>query len=237
MKQTVELETIAYIHTDFPSKFGIPRQSGLVNTKGTIVFEPEFQQAEALRGIEAYSHLWLIWGFSDHYGKKWHPTVRPPRLGGNERIGVFATRSPFRPNSLGLSCVQLLQVEKTKNHGWVLHVQGADLKDGTPIYDVKPYLPYVDAHPEATGGFAHEKKTYQLQVEIPKNMSEKLSEEQQETLREILAQDPRPSYQEDPERIYGMEYADMEVRFQVTQGTVVVCEIDRKCKERKEWNL
>lgn len=237
MKQTVELETIAYIHTDFPSKFGIPRQSGLVNTKGTIVFEPEFQQAEALRGIDAYSHLWLIWGFSDHYGKKWHPTVRPPRLGGNERIGVFATRSPFRPNSLGLSCVQLLQVEKTKNHGCVLHVQGADLKDGTPIYDVKPYLPYVDAHSEATGGFAHEKKSYQLQVEIPKNLSEKLSEEQQEALREILAQDPRPSYQEDPERIYGMEYADLEVHFRVNQGIVVVCEIGRKCKERKEWNL
>lgn len=238
MKHKIELDTIAYIRTEFPTKFGIPRQSGLADTRGTIVFEPEYQNTEALRGIEEYSHLWLIWGFSDNFEKGWHPTVRPPRLGGNERVGVFATRSPFRPNPLGLSSVRLLRTEKTATHGVILHVEGADLKDGTPIYDIKPYLSYVDAHMEASDGFADEKKNYELQVEIPENLGEKLTIEQRKNLRQILSQDPRPSYQNDPKRIYGMEYAGMEIRFRVEEGHLSVCEILQNEEEEKAtWNL
>lgn len=238
MKHKIELDTIAYIRTEFPTKFGIPRQSGLADTRGMIVFVPEYQNAEALRGIEEYSHLWLIWGFSDNFEKGWHPTVRPPRLGGNERVGVFATRSPFRPNPLGLSSVRLLRVEKTATHGMILQVEGADLKDGTPIYDIKPYLSYVDAHIAASGGFAEEKKTYELRVEIPENLEEKLTTEQRKNLRQILSQDPRPSYQNDPNRMYGMEYAGMEIRFRVEEEQLSVCEIWRNGEKEKEiWNL
>lgn len=238
MKHKIELDTIAYIRTEFPTKFGIPRQSGLVDTKGMIVFEPKYQNAEALRGIEEYSHLWLIWGFSDNFEKGWHPTVRPPRLGGNERMGVFATRSPFRPNPLGLSSVRLLGVEKTATHGLVLHVEGADLKDKTPIYDIKPYLSYVDVHVGANSGFADEKKTYELQVELPKHLEEKLTTEQRKNLQQILSQDPRPSYQNNPNRMYGMEYAGMEIRFCVKEDKVFVCEICEMEKRRAAaWNL
>lgn len=222
----MKLEIIARMHTDFPAKFGIPRQSGLADTKGEIVFEPEYRSPEAVRGIEEYSHLWILWGFSGVPDKTWKATVRPPRLGGNERVGVFATRSPFRPNSIGLSCVKLERTEKRPGEGIILHVTGADLMDGTPIYDIKPYLPYVDAHPEASGGFAEERKGYELQVEFEENCLNIVPEEHREILGQILSQDPRPSYQNDPDRVYGMEYAGMEVKFRVKQNVLIVCEIE-----------
>lgn len=218
---------IARIHTDFSSKFGIPRQSGLADTKGVIVFEPEYRNADALKGIEAYSHLWLIWEFSESVCDKWHPTVRPPRLGGNERLGVFATRSPFRPNPIGLSCVKLESIQKTTEEGIVLLVSGADMLDRTPIYDIKPYLPYADAHPEARGGFAEQKKENKLEVIIPDEWKDSIPVEHREVLRQILSQDPRPSYQNDPERIYGMEYAGMDVRFRVKDSVLIIFEICR----------
>ena len=221
----MQLEVIARIRTDFPAKFGIPRQSGLADTKAEIVFEHKYDSPEALKGIEEYSHLWLIWGFSEVEGRKWSPTVRPPRLGGNKRVGVFASRSPFRPNPVGLSCVALERVEKREGKGMILHVRGADLMDGTPIYDIKPYLPYVDCHPDARGGFAEQKKEYRLKVEIPKEWMDKVPAEHREVLIQVLSQDPRPSYQEDPDRIYGMAYAGMEVRFQVAENILTVCEI------------
>lgn len=215
----MELKVIARIYNDFDEKFGIPRQSGLVNAVSRIVFEPEYRDENALRGIEEYSHLWLLWQFSKHTEKGWHPTVRPPRLGGNTRVGVFATRSSFRPNSIGMSCVALEKVVLEGEVGPVLYVRGADMMNGTPIFDIKPYLPYVDAHPEAKGGFAEEKKDYQLTVDISgealKQLQKVYSQEQIETLRELLAQDPRPSYQEDDERVYGMKYAGKEVRFRI----------------------
>ena len=198
------LKTIAHIHTDFPTKFGVPRQSGLVDTKAEIIFEPEYRSEEAVRELEMYSHLWLIWEFSESVRDTWSPTVRPPRLGGNKRVGVFATRSPFRPNPLGLSCVRLESIEYRTSEGPVLHVVGADMMDGTPIYDIKPYLPYVDAHPEAKGGFAEEVKDYRLEVEFPEEWLKLIPEEKRAVLLEILAQDARPSYQKDEERIYGM---------------------------------
>ena len=222
---TLILNVIAHIHTDFHDKFGIPRQSGLADTKGKIVFEPEYRNSDMIRGIVEYSLLWIMWGFSDNFGKEWHPTVRPPRLGGNKRIGVFATRSPFRPNPIGLSCVKLEKVEKTEDKGYILCVTGADLKNGTPIYDIKPYLPYVDAHPEAEGGFAQKKKDYELAVEFPVHLLENVPEDHRKTLKQVLAQDPRPSYQNDPERIYRMGYAGLEVRFQVSKGKLKVCDV------------
>ena len=218
----MQLEVIARIRTDFPAKFGIPRQSGLADT---IVFERKYGSPDALKGIEEYSHLWLIWGFSEAEGRKWSPTVRPPRLGGNKRVGVFASRSPFRPNPVGLSCVALERIEKREGKGMILHVRGADLMDGTPIYDIKPYLPYVDCHPDARGGFAEQKKEYRLKVEIPKEWMDKVPAEHREVLIQVLSQDPRPSYQEDPDRIYGMAYAGMEVRFRVIENRLKVCEI------------
>ena len=221
------MKVIARIHTDFSSKFGIPRQSGLADTKGVIVFEPEYRNADALKGIEAYSHLWLIWEFSESVCDKWHPTVRPPRLGGNERLGVFATRSPFRPNPIGLSCVKLESIQKTTEEGIVLLVSGADMLDRTPIYDIKPYLPYADAHPEARGGFAEQKKENKLEVIIPDEWKDSIPVEHREVLRQILSQDPRPSYQNDPERIYGMEYAGMDVRFRVKDSVLIIFEICR----------
>lgn len=219
-------QPIAYMRSDFPSKFGIPRQSGLAETKAEIVFEPEYRNADAFRGIEAYSHLWLIWDFSEVIQKKWRPTVRPPRLGGNQRVGVFATRSPFRPNPIGLSCVKLERLELRGTDGPVLIVTGGDLMDGTPIYDVKPYLAYVDAHTEAVGGFAEKAKEYHLEVYISEHWLKAVPEDKKEVLRELLAQDPRPAYQEEPDRVYGMEFAGMEVKFRVEGGKLTVCKID-----------
>ncbi len=222
----ITLEVIAHIHTDFPAKFGIPRQSGLADTRATVLFVPKYRNPDALRGLEEFSHLWLLWGFSGNIRQEWSPTVRPPRLGGNKRVGVFASRSPFRPNPIGLSCVALEGMERREGKGTLLHVRGADLMDGTPIYDIKPYLPYVDCRWEASGGFSDRVKEYELQVEIPKAWMERVPKEHREILKQILSQDPRPSYQEDPHRIYGMEYAGMEVRFQVEGNVLRVCEIE-----------
>ena len=226
------LKYIAKIQTDFPTKFGIPRQSGLVNTKGTIVFEPEYRKEEALKGLEDYSHLWLIWEFSEAVRTGWSPTVRPPRLGGNKRCGVFATRSPFRPNPIGLSCVKMTGMKKHPEKGMVIEVEGADLMDGTPIFDIKPYLPYADCVPDARGGFADVVKSYALDVEIPEICLLKLPEEHRECVRQILAGDPRPSYQNDPDRIYGMEYAGYEIKFRVKDGMLTVCEIGQSNKKK-----
>lgn len=223
---TTELKIIAHIKTDFSSKFGIPRQSGLVDElEATIIFEPEYRNPDALRGIEEYSHLWLLWQFSECVGKEWTPTVRPPRLGGNKRMGVFATRSPFRPNPVGLSSVKLLGVEKTEKHGCVLRVAGADLLDGTPIYDIKPYLPYVDSHPEASNGFALDEKEGKLTVDFPNELLNTIPAEKQAALKAVLAQDPRPGYQDIPDRIYGIEFAGFDVRFKVENSTLKVTEI------------
>ncbi len=221
------LKIIARIRTDFPEKFGVPRQSGLADTKGVIVFEPEYRDPEALRGIEGFSHLWILWGFSEVPEGKWSPTVRPPRLGGNKREGVFATRSPFRPNPVGLSCVKLERIEQ-RQEGLVLCVSGVDMTDGTPVFDIKPYLPYVDSHPEAEDGFTRDIKDYRLSVEFPGEWLKKVPKEHQETLREILSQDPRPSYQEDKERVYGMAYAGMEIHFTVAEGLLTVCGVTAK---------
>ena len=229
MKENLELKIIARISSGFTDKFGIPRQSGLADTKAEIVFEPEYRNAEALRGIEEYTHLWLIWGFSMVKGEKWHPTVRPPRLGGNKRLGVFATRSPFRPNPIGLSSVKLLEVRKTEDRGWVLIISGADLMNGTPVYDIKPYLPYVDCHMNAIGGFTEETKKYELCVQW--KVPFPYGEEKKQELTQILKQDPRPSYQKDPERIYGMSYDGMEIKFRVEQKKLIVFKIDLQRKE------
>ena len=216
--------TIARIRNDFSEKFGIPRQSGLVRgTRSAIVFEPAYRNPDALRGIEGFSHLWLIWAFSKAERDGWSPTVRPPRLGGNTRMGVFATRSPFRPNAIGLSCVELLGVELHTPQGPVLTVGGADLLDGTPIYDIKPYLPHADCHPEATGGFAAEKAGYALSVSCPPALLARIPEDRRGVILELLAQDPRPSYQSDPQRVYGMTYGGCNVRFTVADGVLTVC--------------
>ena len=229
------MQIIARVRNDFPTKFGLPRQSGLVpELVSTIVFEPEFRVAEALRGIETYTHLWLIWGFHQavREGEKqdWRPTVRPPRLGGNTRMGVFATRSPFRPNPIGLTVVKLLAVEDTAE-GKVLVVSGADMMDGTPVYDIKPYLPYVDSIPEAAGGFTEEKAAYHLAVDFPAEFLTQVPENQREALLGVLAQDPRPAYQHDENRVYGFAYAGMDVRFTVAGGTLTVVAIERKERE------
>ena len=222
------IKPIARIKSDFPDKFGIPRQSGIVDgLVSTVVFEKEFRSPEALRGIEGYSHLWLIWQFSENIREGFSPTVRPPRLGGNERLGVFATRSPFRPNPLGLSCVKLLGVEKTKKDGFVLLVEGADLMDGTPVYDIKPYLPYTDCHPEAASGFAPDAEEYTLKVEIPESESAKFPSEKLSALRSVLAQDPRPAYKDDGGRIYGMRFAGYEIEFKVNEKTLTVTSIEK----------
>ncbi len=227
MDSTYTMKVIARIRSDFPEKFGIPRQSGLVEElKADIIFEPEYRSVDALRGLEGYSHIWLIWGFSQAVREDWSPTVRPPRLGGNQRMGVFATRSPFRPNPLGLSCVKLDGIEAADESGTILHISGADLMDGTPIFDIKPYLPYVDSHPDALGGFGSARKDYQLEVECPPQCLEQIPEQYRDSLMAVLAQDPRPSYQEDPERIYGMKYAGMNVKFYVEKGTLHICKIE-----------
>ena len=221
------MKHIAHIRSDFPTKFGIPRQSGLVDElRSTVVFETEFRNADALRGIEGFSHLWLIWEFSESVGKPWSPTVRPPRLGGNTRLGVFATRSPFRPNPVGLSCVRLLGVEQTKD-GPVLQIAGADLMDGTPIYDIKPYVPYADCHPEALGGFTTQADDFLLTVEFPNHLLSKIPENRREALLAVLSHDPRPSYQSDPNRIYGMEFAGFDIRFCVKGKNLCVTEVSK----------
>lgn len=211
----MDMTPIARVKSDFPEKFGIPRQSGLVEElTAAVVFEPDYRDPSAIRGLEGFSHLWLIWEFSKARRAGWSPTVRPPRLGGNQRVGVFATRSPFRPNPIGLSCVRLTEARLEPGLGPVLIVAGADLMDGTPIYDIKPYIPYADAHPEAAQGFAPAPEG-RLRVEIPPEIALKLPKERREALEGVLACDPRPSYQKDPERVYGMVFAGWEVRFSV----------------------
>ena len=220
------MRPIARIRTAFPSKFGIPRQSRLApGLTAKIVFEPAYRRDEALRGLSDYSHLWLLWYFSESDREEWSPTVRPPRLGGNRRMGVFATRSPFRPNPIGLSAVKLVRVESTEDEGTVLIVEGADLMDGTPIFDIKPYLPYADAIPDAEGGFSDEVRDAALEVEIPPEWAAKVPPELLPTLIEVLAEDPRPAYQTDGERVYGFPFAGLEVRFTVQGDRLTVCEI------------
>lgn len=221
MSETV-IRPIAHIESDFPEKFGIPRQAGVVDElRARVVFDGEYRSDEALRGIEGFSHLWLIWQFSENLRADFSPTVRPPRLGGNTRLGVFATRSPFRPNALGLSCVRLLGLEKTADRGTVLLVAGADLMDGTPIFDVKPYLPYADCRPDASGGFAPDAGE-KLAVVIPDAALEKIPADKRQALRGVLENDPRPRYHSDPERVYAMSFAGLTVRFRVDGGTLTV---------------
>lgn len=225
--QTETMKVIARIKSDFPTKFGIPRQSGLVDElEATIVFDPEYQNSDALRGLEDFSHLWLIWQFSEAIRDDWSPTVRPPRLGGNTRMGVFATRSPFRPNPIGLSSVRILGIEQTEKHGSVIHVAGADLMDGTPIFDIKPYIPYCDCHPEATGGFTQTADDFLLDVVITDALKAKIPDNKLQPLLGVLSHDPRPSYQKDSDRIYGLNFAGYDIRFTVKDKVLTVCEIN-----------
>ena len=220
------MKVIARIHTDFPTKFGIPRQSGIIaSLQGRIVFEPEYRNPEAVRGLEDFSYIWLLWEFSKAVRDTWSPTVRPPRLGGNIRKGVFATRSPFRPNPIGLSSVRLEKVDIDPKLGPVLYVSGVDLMDGTPIYDIKPYITYTDSHPDAVSGFASTPAEYLLEVDFPDNLLQKMPESQRESLIEVLAHDPRPQYQDDPERVYGMAFGGMEVKFKVEGIQLIVLEV------------
>ena len=222
------MHIIARMKSDFPTKFGIPRQSGLASSlRSTIIFEPEYRSADALRGIEGFSHLWVIWQFSEAIRETWSPTVRPPRLGGNQRMGVFATRSPFRPNPIGLSSVQLLGVEMTEKFGCVLHVAGADLMDGTPIYDIKPYIPYCDCHPNATGGFTDTASEFLLKVDFPTPLLNLLPPEKHTAAIEVLSHDPRPSYHRKPDRIYGVSFAGFDIRFSVQDATLTVLEVNK----------
>lgn len=226
MKDTrPELKIIAHIHTDFPEKFGIPRQSGLVKElRGTIVFEPEYRNPEALRGLEGFDYLWVLWEFEGTEREHWKASVRPPRLGGNKKMGVFATRSPFRPNPIGLSSVKLDSIEQTEK-GMVLRVSGVDMKDGTPIYDIKPYLPYADSHPDAKGGFAHEVRGDALEVEFPEELLKKIPLGKQKALIELLKQDPRPHYQHDSNRVYGIAFDRFNVSFKVDENVLAVIEV------------
>ncbi len=227
----MELKTIATIHNGFHEKFGIPRQSGLVpELESFIIFEEEYRQPEALSGLEGYSHLWLIWQFSECPDEPWRPTVRPPRLGGNKRMGVFATRSPFRPNHLGLSSVRLLGIEKTKDSGTILRVSGADLMDGTPIFDIKPYIPYTDAHPDARSGFAEAFVGYGLSVSCPEDLLALVAPGERGALLKILEQDPRPAYQNDETRVYKMDFSDYAVSFKVSGEVLIVTDIKKVCR-------
>lgn len=220
------MKIIAKISTDFSGKFGIPRQSGMIEgLEGRIVFEKEYRSFDAVRGLEGFSHIWLLWQFSKTADVAWSPTVRPPKLGGNTRMGVFATRSPFRPNSIGLSCVRLKEIEMSEKFGPVLLVDGGDLADGTPIYDIKPYLPYADCRPDALGGFSDNARQELLEVSIPEHLLEKLPDGKREALRQVLALDPRPSYHEDAERIYGFSFAGYEIRFCVQGRCLLVTEV------------
>ena len=227
--ETMEMHPIAHMRSDFPTKFGIPRQSGLVEElRSMIVFEPEYCSEDALRGIEDFSHLWLIWQFSQAVREGWSPTVRPPRLGGNTRMGVFATRSPFRPNNLGLSCVRLLEVKHTQQYGTVLIVGGADLLDGTPIFDIKPYIPYSDSRPEAAGGFTDRVGDFLLDVKFPKELLEKLPADKQAAAVGVLSHDPRPSYQRKPGRVYGLNFAGFDIRFTVEDAVLTVQSVEKQ---------
>lgn len=221
------MKIIATIHNDFTAKFGIPRQSGLVpELESLIVFEPEYRNADALRGLSDFSHLWLIWQFHLSERETWSPTVRPPVLGGNTRIGVFATRSPFRPNPIGLSCVRLISVEQTEEYGPVIRVAGADLMNGTPLYDIKPYIPYADCHPDATGGFTQTSAKRTVEVDLPESVSALIPAEKIPALLGILHQDPRPAYQDDPERIYGLSFAGFNLHFRVENGLLTVLDAE-----------
>ncbi len=222
------MEVIAKIKTDFPDKFGIPRQSGLIeNLRGKIIFEPEYRNPDAIRGLEEFSHIWLIWEFSEMKREVWSPTVRPPRLGGNTRVGVFATRSPNRPNPIGLSSVRIEKIEFSERYGPLIYVLGADMMDNTPIYDIKPYIPYADCHKDAKGGFAETKKDYALEVKIPQKLIADIDKATIEALTEVLSQDPRPSYQNDSDRVYGMRFAGYEVKFKVLDCVLCVCDIKK----------
>jgi len=222
----MEIHPIAHIHTDFPEKFGIPRQSGLAaGAKGTIVFVPAYRHPDALRGLTDYDFLWLVWDFSMNHREGWSATVTPPRLGGKERVGVFATRSPFRPNPIGLSCVKMEEIRSTEAEGEVIIVSGVDLLDGTPIYDIKPYLPYTDAHPEAVGGFSDRTGAHTLQVEIPPELEARIRPELLDTVRSLLEQDPRTAFIRDDERVWGMRYAEYNIRFTVCGNVLRVCEV------------
>ena len=221
------IHVIAHIHSDFPTKFGIPRQSGLVKAlRAMVVFEPEYRSPDALRGLEGFSHIWLIWQFSQAVREEWSPTVRPPRLGGNVRMGVFATRSPFRPNPIGLSCVRLEKIEHHPQYGPVLWVAGADLMDGSPIYDIKPYIPYADCRPEAAGGFASQPKEPTLRVECPPELLARVPEPLREALLGVLAQDPRPQYQHRPDRVYGLSFGGLEIKFTVEEDCLTVRQVE-----------
>lgn len=220
------MNIIAHIQTDFPDKFGIPRQSGLVEAlQGRIVFEPEYRNPEAVRGLEMFSHIWILWKFSKSEKERWSATVRPPRLGGKKRMGVFATRSPFRPNNIGLSCVKLDRIEMDGKEGPVLLVCGADLLDGTPIYDIKPYIPFTDCHPEATEGYTKETKDHKLIVDFPKELLDRFPKVKREAVIGVLEQDPRPAYVQDPQRIYGVTFAGYDVKFQVDGEQLIVRDV------------
>ena len=234
-KENNTMVPIAHIENNFPTKFGIPRQSGRVGAlKARIVFEPEYRNVDACRGLEEFSHIWLIWEFSEAKRTKWSPTVRPPRLGGNVRKGVFATRSPFRPNSIGLSCVKLEKVALDESDSPVLYVEGADLMNGTPIFDIKPYIPYADCHPEATGSFTEYSKDYHLNVEFPQELLERIPGESREALIAVLADDPRPAYQNDPERSYGMPFGEKDIHFQVDGDILRVYNVTEFVKKQQE---
>lgn len=224
----MEFQPIAHIHNDYTAKFGIPRQSGLVEqVESTIVFTPDYRNEDALRGLEGWSHLWLLWVFSEAVRDGWSPTVLPPRLGGKTRMGVFATRSPFRPNPIGLSSVKLLGIDLHTSQGPIIRVAGADLMDGTPILDIKPYLPYTDSHPDALGGFAEPVRDYALEVVFPEQWLELVPQRLREPVLALLAQDPRPSYQNDPERVYGVAFGGYDFRFRVNDGVLTVCEVEK----------
>ena len=220
------MRPIAHMKSDFPTKFGIPRQSGLASSlRSTIVFTPEYRNAEALRGLEDFSRIWVIWQFSESVRDQWTPTVRPPRLGGNVRMGVFATRSPFRPNAIGLSCVEIVGIESTPDCGTVIHVAGADLMDGTPILDIKPYIPYSDCFPDALGGFTSTAGDYLLDVDFPARLLDLLPEDKRQAAIEVLSHDPRPSYQKDPARVYGLRFSQFDIRFTVDEKHLVVKQV------------
>lgn len=224
----MELKTIAKIYTGFDEKFGIPRQSGMVDVPARIVFEPDYRDINAIRGLEGFSHIWVLWEFSKAKSYTWQPTVRPPRLGGNKRMGVFATRSPFRPNSIGLSSLRLLRIEKNEALGAVLHVSGADILNGTPIFDIKPYIAFTDSHPDAVCGFSEEYKDYKLEVLVSDILLNRLPDELKQPLIDLLANDPRPSYQHNSERVYGVSFFDYEIKFTVNNMTLTVTDINRR---------
>lgn len=232
MSETYELKTIGHVRSDFPEKFGIPRQAGIVDAlEAAIIFEPEYRREEALRGLDGFSHIWVIWQFSEAVRDSWSPTVRPPRLGGNARMGVFATRSPFRPNALGLSCVRLIGIEHSEEHGAYLRIAGADMLDGTPVYDIKPYVPYTDCHTEALSGFAPNAGR-QLRVEYSGDTLSAVPEAKRAALTGVLANDPRPRYQNDPERVYAMDFAGLNVEFTVSGEVLTVKNISDRREDK-----